>query len=290
MLAKLGLVGDLPACTDLTTKPWVIEAGVKVIDAPFIAHGNVATAGGCFASQYLATWMIARGASMRDAEEAMHYVAPAGESFYEHYYNVDGFENQDVAGLTGRLEWKMPIGTLTSISAYRFNKFNRVQDQDGTIAQAYELDSFERDKTFSQELRLSNQTEKLNWVTGVYYYNDRTDRQDKVITGPDYGPAALRNLTSIDHSRLHVESIALFGQASYYFTRRLSLTAGGRWTQDKKRDDRFVQRFTTPAYTVDPEARTTNSRCAPNIPTSRRASSMRRTRRATDFIGRVSAC
>ena len=133
-------------------------------------------------------------------------------------HNVDGFENQDVAGLTGRLEWKMPIGTLTSISAYRFNKFNRVQDQDGTIAQAYELDSFERDKTFSQELRLSNQTEKLNWVTGVYYYNDRTDRQDKVITGPDYGPAALRNLTSIDHSRLHVESIALFGQASYHFT------------------------------------------------------------------------
>ncbi len=61
LLAKLGLIGDLPACTDLTTKPWVIEAGVKVIDAPFVAHGNVATAGGCLASQYLATWMIARG-------------------------------------------------------------------------------------------------------------------------------------------------------------------------------------------------------------------------------------
>lgn len=79
LLAKLGLVGSLPACTDLTTKPWVIEAGVEVIDAPFIAHGNIATAGGCLASQYLATWMIARGASMRDAEEAMHYVAPVGE-------------------------------------------------------------------------------------------------------------------------------------------------------------------------------------------------------------------
>jgi len=49
LLAKLGPVGDLPACTDLTTKPWIIEAGVDVIDAPFIAHGNGATAGGpCF--------------------------------------------------------------------------------------------------------------------------------------------------------------------------------------------------------------------------------------------------
>jgi transcriptional regulator GlxA family with amidase domain len=79
LLAKLGLIGDLPACTDLTTKPWVIDAGVQVIDAPFVAHGNVATAGGCLASQYLATWMIARGASVRDAEDAMHYVAPVGE-------------------------------------------------------------------------------------------------------------------------------------------------------------------------------------------------------------------
>ena len=79
ILAKLGLIGDLPACTDLTTKPWVIEAGVQVLDAPFVAHGNVATAGGCLASQYLAAWMIARGAGLAQAEEAIHYVAPVGE-------------------------------------------------------------------------------------------------------------------------------------------------------------------------------------------------------------------
>lgn len=79
LLAKLGLIGGLPACTDLTTKPWVIEAGVDVVDAPFVAHGNVATAGGCLASQYLATWMIARLGSVEHARQAMHYVAPVGE-------------------------------------------------------------------------------------------------------------------------------------------------------------------------------------------------------------------
>ncbi len=79
LLAKLGLVGDLPACTDLTTKPWVIEAGVKVLDTPFVAHGNVATAGGCLSSQYLAAWIISRLARVEDAEEAIHYVAPVGE-------------------------------------------------------------------------------------------------------------------------------------------------------------------------------------------------------------------
>ncbi|NIJ22344.1 transcriptional regulator GlxA family with amidase domain [Sphingomonas naasensis] len=79
LLAKLGLVGDLPACTDLMSKPWVIEAGVRVLDTPFVAHGNVATAGGCLASQYLATWILARGAGLAAAEEAIRYVAPVGE-------------------------------------------------------------------------------------------------------------------------------------------------------------------------------------------------------------------
>ena len=79
LLARLGLIGDLPACTDLTAKPWVIEAGVEVLDAPFVAHGNVATAGGCLASQYLGAWIIARLAGVAAAEEALHYVAPVGE-------------------------------------------------------------------------------------------------------------------------------------------------------------------------------------------------------------------
>lgn len=79
LLAKLGLIGSLPACTDLASKPWVIEAGVTVVDQPFIAHGNVATAGGCFASQYLAAWIVARGSSLSDAQRLIDYVSPVGE-------------------------------------------------------------------------------------------------------------------------------------------------------------------------------------------------------------------
>ncbi|MGO4242301.1 hypothetical protein AB4Y69_19235, partial [Bacillus sp. YAF8] len=59
--------------------PWVVEAGVQVLDAPFVAHGNVATAGGCLASQYLAAWTIARLAGLEEAKAAIHYVAPVGE-------------------------------------------------------------------------------------------------------------------------------------------------------------------------------------------------------------------
>lgn len=79
ILAKLGLLNGLPACADLTTTPWVREAGIEVIDQPFIAHGNVATTGGCLGANYLASWFIARGAGLPAAEAVLEYVAPVGE-------------------------------------------------------------------------------------------------------------------------------------------------------------------------------------------------------------------
>ena len=79
VLARLGLLGATPACTDLTTRPWVEEAGVAVLEQPFVANGNVATAGGCMASPYLAAWVIARLMGTEAATSAMHYVAPVGE-------------------------------------------------------------------------------------------------------------------------------------------------------------------------------------------------------------------
>ena len=79
ILAKLGLLENVPACTDTRTKPWVEEAGVRVLEQPFVAHGNVATAGGCLSSHYLAAWVIARLAGWKAAESVVHYVAPVGQ-------------------------------------------------------------------------------------------------------------------------------------------------------------------------------------------------------------------
>ena len=79
VLARLGLLNGVPACTDLTTKPWVQKAGIETLNQPFFAKGNIATAGGCLGSQYLAAWIIARLASIEAAERAIHYVAPVGE-------------------------------------------------------------------------------------------------------------------------------------------------------------------------------------------------------------------
>ena len=79
ILSKLGILGTIPACTDLTTKPWIQESGIEVLDQAFYAKDNIATAGGCLSSQYLAVWVIAKTEGLEAAKEALHYVAPVGE-------------------------------------------------------------------------------------------------------------------------------------------------------------------------------------------------------------------
>ncbi len=79
VLARLGLLGSMPVCTDTTTRPWAEERGFTVLDAPFHAEGPIATAGECLASQYLAAWVVSRMLGDAAARDVVHYVAPVGE-------------------------------------------------------------------------------------------------------------------------------------------------------------------------------------------------------------------
>ena len=79
IMKRLGLVENMAVCTDSTTRPWLAEAGVHVIDRAFNVEGNIATAGGCLSSQYLASWIIQRKLGSKVAAEVLRSVAPVGE-------------------------------------------------------------------------------------------------------------------------------------------------------------------------------------------------------------------
>ncbi|MEV6056885.1 DJ-1/PfpI family protein [Streptomyces sp. NPDC052107] len=96
VLARLGLLTGMPACTDLKSRSHVEACGVTVLDAPFHAEGNIATAGGCLASQYLAAWVITRMLGENAARDVIGYVAPVGE-------NQETVERAMRATHTGRL-------------------------------------------------------------------------------------------------------------------------------------------------------------------------------------------
>ena len=79
LMAKLGLIGKMPACTDLTSKPWVQAAGVHILNQAFYTSGNLTTAGGCLSAQYVSAWIVSKLKGIETAREVLHYFAPVGE-------------------------------------------------------------------------------------------------------------------------------------------------------------------------------------------------------------------
>lgn len=82
ILAKLGLLKDKTATTYPTSKAVLESFGVEVIEKPFVAHGRVATAGGCLAQQYLVGWVIENLANKDWRDLILKSIQPVGEGLF----------------------------------------------------------------------------------------------------------------------------------------------------------------------------------------------------------------
>jgi len=141
-----------------------------------------------------------------------------------------GFMERESWGLTGKLEWDLGAAQLVSITDY--NDFNRHWDEDVTssnISPSFWNSFHKTDKQqFSQELRLMGETDKYNWIAGIYYLKIDGDFTEGVRS-PGFSFSNINNVYSLE-----TESYALFVQGEYNLTPSLSLTGGVRWTEDKK--------------------------------------------------------
>ncbi|MFU8762896.1 MAG: TonB-dependent receptor, partial [Haliea sp.] len=166
--------------------------------------------------------------------------------------------NED-QGISVQLDWQAENFLVTSITAFR-----TFESYDNADVDFYDIDALIRrndaeQEQFSQELRLSNETENFTWVAGAYYFQQELDSVVDTLVGADTGvlvgvPAPLfpaiafpagtgsRNVASQEH-----QTWALFGQFDYNLSDNLVLTAGGRWT---KEDKDMVNVFTEDASAV----------------------------------------
>jgi transcriptional regulator GlxA family with amidase domain len=79
LLAALGLLAGKTATTYPTSKQALEGFGVTVEEKPFVQNGNVATAGGCLAAQYLVGWVIERKADREWKDLVLKSIRPVGE-------------------------------------------------------------------------------------------------------------------------------------------------------------------------------------------------------------------
>ncbi|WP_405234497.1 TonB-dependent receptor [Lentisalinibacter salinarum] len=145
---------------------------------------------------------------------------------------ADGLATEiDTFGVSATLSLPFDNFELTSITAYEeLDKFLQ-DDGDGTAVvffdEQYSVDA----EQYTQELRLNGASDRMEWVTGVYYYKD--DRG--LITE---APTTADGLWHQENVGLNSSSWAVFGQVEYDLTNELTVVGGLRYT-DETRD--FVQ-------------------------------------------------
>lgn len=82
LLAALGLLEGKSATTYPTARGLLESTGVRVVERPFVQEGNVATAAGCLAAQYLGGWVIEEKFGAAKREAVLRSIQPVGEGLF----------------------------------------------------------------------------------------------------------------------------------------------------------------------------------------------------------------
>ncbi len=165
-----------------------------------------------------------------------------GEADSPYQSNMEGY------GVSGQLDWDLGPASLTSITAYRWWDWDPANDGDSTaLPIVVKAQQANRQRQFSQEVRLaSNGSNTIDYVLGAYYYW-------QIVRGfgaTGYGSAAaLWNLPAANQvvanaalngfeanstSTPETKSFAIFGQADWNLSDSFIITAGLRYTREKK--------------------------------------------------------
>ena len=93
-------------------------------------------------------------------------------------------------GLSGELVYDFGGAELTSVSAYRYNKWVRGTDADynnlDIVHRAPDGGSYNRFSTFTQEFRLNGTAGPVDWLVGSYFAHENLRVRDNLEYGADY--------------------------------------------------------------------------------------------------------
>lgn len=156
-------------------------------------------------------------------------------------------------GVTAIADYDLGAATITSVTGWRKLTYLPTIDADLLPLDIFvDAGIYEKQRQFSQELRIaSNGKNTVDYVVGLYYFNQRID--DKIFTkyGEDAalwilgpapssaqasvgGQAALNGLFVDGTARADTKSYAAFGQVIWHVNDRFDVTAGLRYTKEKK--------------------------------------------------------
>lgn len=182
---------------------------------------------------------------------------PASEDSYRVDTNANGLSDQTGYGFSLTSRWTASDRvTIESITAYRHFDFDLNLDTDGSRLPILDIYLDQQQKQFSQELRLLYEaSNSFTFTGGLYYFHD----DDVTLSGYDDGAATVLGFpvtafnfptSSLADTRQKTNSYAAFGDATYQITPELSLSAGLRYTYEKRTSGRRFEFFFDPTISV----------------------------------------
>ncbi|MYM74377.1 TonB-dependent receptor [Duganella sp. FT134W] len=185
--------------------------------------------------------------------------------------DTDGRETRNFDGVTLRAE--VPLGgvTLRSTTAYRTFSSLNLTDNDGTARTDFMLATQDQKKAYNwqQEFKLSGATDKLDWVAGVSFYDNRERQRSSAIVNtqtldsislmqggtPDFATlftglgmagvpgvdgSSIFNWEENNEAKLHTRAFSLYGDLIWRLAPGTRLTTGLRWSRDRKEMQWYV--------------------------------------------------
>jgi len=163
------------------------------------------------------------------AQTQWGYIPPTDK--YEINHDLIGYTRVETKSLTVDADWNLGHGVITTIAGYREVEYDSSTDFDGTPFTIFHFnDNKETQEQTSIEMRYSSAfSEEFDFVVGFNYFDQ------------DYTIGERRNffiaLNAATYSETNHNTTGIFGEANWYVTEALTLTAGARWTQEEKSID-----------------------------------------------------
>jgi len=204
----------------------------------------------CCAQIYVGTGVTQRALARQYTAlaAAQNYRVPS-TNIFDRVTDVDADLNagNKIGGAALKLEWDSGIGTLTSVSAWRFWNWKPANDRDftGLPITTLSQNPSQQDQ-FTQEIRLSGGGDSISFVVGAFAFHQKVRTQGVQRQGPAASrwlltgalandPSVLNGLTARNDIRLDNSSAALFGQLSWKVNDALTLQPGMRLNYDRKK-------------------------------------------------------
>lgn len=161
--------------------------------------------------------------------------APIPDSVYDSYTSMPTWNSVESEGLSLTAEYFInDFWSLKSITASRDNYSKTNIDFDNTAERIFDVPAIYDDEQFTQEFQLNYDSDKLTFVSGLYYFDGESCGQFDAILEHLGQSLSLPGLTREVSGCNNSESYAIYAQGSYNLTEKLSLTLGLRYTEEEK--------------------------------------------------------